>query len=120
MGQRNRKRGQSTAEYLIVLALVLAAVTAMQVFGERAIKGKMFGAWSRFAQVTGSNNAYLTTQNQYEPYYLTENTNIYQNQVANTNIARGGAVNRVVNQTVTRTGGTTTSGATSNLGQGWQ
>ena len=119
MGYRNRKRGQSTAEYLIVLALVLAAVTAMQVFGERALKGKMYGAWSKFTQV-GNNSNYLTSQKQYEPYYVLENTNIYQNQTANTNIRTGGAVNRNVTQTVQRTGGTTTTGANANLGQGWQ
>ena len=122
MGYRNRKRGQSTAEYLIVLALVLAAVTAMQVFGERALKGKVFGAWNKFTTVgsTGNGANYLTAQAQYEPYYMNENTTISQNQYATTNIRVGGAVNRSVIQTVTRSGSSQTNGATSNLVQGWQ
>ena len=107
MGYRNRKRGQSTAEYLIVLALVLAAVTAMQVFGERALKGKMFGAWNKFASV-GNGSNYLTTQAQYEPYYINENTAISQNQLATTNIREGGGVNRIANTFVTRTGSSVT------------
>ena len=80
MQRRTRnERGQGTAEYLNVLALVLAAVTAMQVFGERALKGKMYGAWNQFANV-GNGTNFLTNQHQYEPYYVREGTIINQNQ----------------------------------------
>ena len=113
MQHRTRKRGQSTAEYLVVLALVLAAVTAMQVFGERALKGKMYGAWNKFPNVgsTGDGANFLTNQRQYEPYYVNENQNITQNQNVKTDILIGGRVNRVVNATTTRTGSSNTLGA---------
>lgn len=117
MQHRAGKQGQSTAEYLVVLALVLAAVTAMQVFGERTVKAKIFGAWNKYANTgaAGDGVNFLQTTKQYEPYYVKEDQTISQNQNVKTDIAIGGRVNRVVNQTVSRTGASNTLG-TANLG----
>ena len=65
MFRRNRS-GQSTAEYAIVLGLVIAAALAMQVYVRRGIQGKMKDA-------TDYNDpaATMLKTTQYEPNYQT-------------------------------------------------
>ncbi len=41
MNRLFRKRAQSTAEYAIILALVIGAVTAMQIYIKRGMQGKI-------------------------------------------------------------------------------
>ncbi len=68
---RKNKKAQSTAEYAIMLGLVIAAVVAMQVYIQRAIKGKLFDA-TQFLTTAGANflrdDGKATSQ--YEPDYL--------------------------------------------------
>jgi uncharacterized protein (UPF0333 family) len=61
------KKAQQTAEYALLISLVVAAVIAMQTYAQRTIQARIRDA-----------SGYLTTQtsaigstNQYEPYYLT-------------------------------------------------
>ncbi len=66
-----KKKAQSTAEYAIMLGLVIAAVVAMQIYIQRAIKGKMFDA-SHYLTTAGA-NVLRTDQKataQYEPDYV--------------------------------------------------
>ena len=60
------KKAQQTAEYALLISLVVAAVIAMQTYAQRTIQARIRDA-----------STYLTTQtsklgktNQYEPYYL--------------------------------------------------
>jgi len=60
------KKAQQTAEYALLISLVVAAVIAMQTYAQRTIQARIRDA-----------SGYLTTQtsalgstNQYEPYYL--------------------------------------------------
>lgn len=60
------KKAQQTAEYALLISLVVAAVIAMQTYAQRTIQARIRDA-----------SQYLTTQtsdigktNQYEPYYL--------------------------------------------------
>ena len=60
------KKAQQTAEYALLISLVVAAVIAMQTYAQRTIQARIRDA-----------SSYLTTQtsalgrtNQYEPYYL--------------------------------------------------
>jgi type IV secretory pathway VirB4 component len=65
---RKSMKGQSTAEYAIMLGLVIAAVVAMQIYVQRTIKGKVFDA-SNYLSVAG-NSLFNQATTQYEPYYL--------------------------------------------------
>ena len=56
---RGKSKGQSTAEYAIVIALVIAAVTAMQVYVKRSLQGGVKFTVDKLKKDTG----------QYEPYY---------------------------------------------------
>ena len=66
-----KKKAQSTAEYAIMLGLVIAAVVAMQIFIQRAIKGKMFDA-SHYLTTAGANTLRSDSKAtaQYEPDYV--------------------------------------------------
>jgi hypothetical protein len=58
----SRKRGQSTAEYAIVIGLVIAAAVAMQVYIKRGVQAKIKGV------VDYAPDPMFTT-GQYEPDY---------------------------------------------------
>ena len=66
---RNRIKGQSTAEYAILIALVVAAVIAMQTYAKRALQARMRDASRYLVQQTNE----LGNSAQYEPYYLQTN-----------------------------------------------
>lgn len=68
------KKAQQTAEYALLISLVVAAVIAMQTYAQRTIQARIRDA-----------SAYLTDQtsqlggtNQYEPYYLSTDYDIYR------------------------------------------
>ena len=61
------KKAQQTAEYALLIALVVAAVIAMQTYAQRAIQARIKGASDYLASETSQ----LGRTNQYEPYYLT-------------------------------------------------
>lgn len=60
------KKAQNTAEYAILIALVIGAVVAMQTYAQRALQGRMRDASLQFVDETSN----LGTTAQYEPYYL--------------------------------------------------
>ncbi len=67
-GQTPRLRsGQNTAEYALLIALVVAGVIAMQTYAQRSLQARMHDA-SQFLTAQQIGNTAGT--NQYEPYYL--------------------------------------------------
>mgnify|MGYP001586768764 FL=1 len=74
------KSGQSTAEYAVVLSLVVAAVIAMQVYVKRGMQGRLKSGTDTLnmpeSEITlaldGTNSitANIASLRQYEPYYL--------------------------------------------------
>ena len=99
-----KRRGQSTAEYAIVIGLVIAAAVAMQIYVKRGIQGKIKAATdytdSSAASVVGG-------AGQYEPYYQQSNLTSTRAAQSGENTAAGGAVTRTItNDTTTRTGST--------------
>ncbi len=60
------KKAQQTAEYALLISLVVAAVIAMQTYAQRAIQGRIRDASSYLVEKTPE----LGDINQYEPYYL--------------------------------------------------
>ena len=73
---RNRIKGQSTAEYAILIALVVAAVIAMQTYAKRALQAKVRDATLFMVQQTNE----LGSSVQYEPYYLETNFAVTRSQ----------------------------------------
>lgn len=63
------KKGQNTAEYAILISLVVAGIIAMQTYAQRALQARVRDAGTYLSDQTSS----LGTTDQYEPYYLSTN-----------------------------------------------
>jgi len=65
------KKAQSTAEYAVLLGLVIGAVVTMQVYVKRSLQAKVKDASDLLTLQTGDVSGHaLATTEQYEPYYL--------------------------------------------------
>lgn len=61
--------GQSTAEYAIIIGVVVAVVIAMQTYVKRGIQGRMRDEVKAFITDTNA----IGNTSQYEPYYIDQN-----------------------------------------------
>ncbi|HNW39394.1 MAG TPA: hypothetical protein PKI44_03080 [Candidatus Omnitrophota bacterium] len=101
---RRLRKGQSTAEYAIVIGLVIAAAVAMQVYVKRSIQGKM-----KDATDYNDPSATMLSTKQYEPNYSTNEglTTTRNAEETATTAEGGGVVRQIVGEDVSsRTGKT--------------
>jgi len=66
------KKAQNTAEYAILISLVVAGIIAMQTYAQRALQARVRDASVYLSNQTGD----LGNTLQYEPYYLTTDYNV--------------------------------------------
>ncbi|HBR15929.1 MAG TPA: hypothetical protein DD723_10415 [Candidatus Omnitrophica bacterium] len=83
------KKAQNTAEYAILISLVVAGVIAMQTYGQRALQARVRDA----AQYLSNQTSGLgDTTSQYEPYYLSTSYNVVsddtETKTLDTNVVR--------------------------------
>lgn len=100
---KNRK-AQSTAEYVIVLGLIVAAVMAMQTYVKRGFQGRVRDAVDyvdNAGQTTGVPNF---TGDQYEPYYLSSTFDSTRDAEDTEKLLDAGAVTRSSTETSKRHG----------------
>ncbi len=106
------RTGQSTAEYAIVFAVVLAALVGMQIYVKRGINARLKDAsdssmdslWTKLGK-TGTPAAPDT---QYEPYYASSDYDIHQKASHRDKMEEGGVVKKEdVDETTTRSGSQT-------------
>ena len=95
------KRAQNTAEYAILIAVVIGAAIAMQTYVKRGIQGKV----KEKVDELGST--------QYEPYYLSTEFKNTDKATDKENVSLGGSVARTTDRTTQRKGTQTYSGAQS-------
>ena len=108
------KKAQNTAEYAILIALVVAAVVAMQIYAQRALQARIRDASVYMANSAGQ--GILGNTLQYEPYYLSSDYQVLtqtderqelgadKNQRSNNNTRtrdKGGFQNQLYNGRVT-------------------
>jgi len=74
------KKAQGTAEYALLISLVVAAVIAMQTYAQRAIQARIRDA----AIYMTNQTATLGNSNQYEPYYTTSSYDVYRDSTDTT------------------------------------
>lgn len=67
---KNRK-GQNTAEYALLISLVVAAIIAMQTYAQRTLQARIRDAAQYLTKQTNIEGMGGTSQ--YEPYYLQSN-----------------------------------------------
>ncbi len=85
---KNRK-AQNTAEYALLIALVVAGVIAMQTYAQRALQARIHDASLYMANATSNSTIGLGNHTQYEPYYLKSNYNVDTNSVENKRLGAG-------------------------------
>lgn len=101
---RNQK-AQSTAEYAIVIGLVVAAAIAMQIYIKRGIQAKIKDGTDLLTSINGTiENFTLASTEQYEPYYMGSDFDVSRNATTAEATFRGGGVTRGGNETSWRTG----------------
>src|SRR5580698_10547825 len=69
------KKAQNTAEYALLIALVVAGVIAMQTYAQRALQARIEGASQYLEGQTSS----IGNSTQYEPYYLNSDYSVNTN-----------------------------------------
>ena len=77
------KRAQNTAEYALLIALVIAGVIAMQTYAQRSLQARMRDASHYMTAVHFQADNTDTLSNQYEPYYLQSNYDVSRDSVSN-------------------------------------
>jgi len=97
---RSRKAGQSTAEYAIVIGVVIAAVVGMQVYVKRGIQAKFKDASDNkiTAAADDSGQMYgVNSYKQYEPQYSTTADMVSTKDVTEkATVSSGGGVKREI------------------------
>ena len=69
------KKAQNTAEYAILISLVVAGIIAMQTYAQRALQARVRDASLYLANQTSN----IGSTQQYEPYYLSTNYVVNKN-----------------------------------------
>jgi len=88
-----KNKAQSTAEYAIVIGLVIAAVVAMQIYVRRGIQAKI-----KDAVDYNDPQATMLSGQPYEPDYTGSNMTSTSDTHETEKVAFGGSVNRVINE----------------------
>lgn len=94
------KKAQTTAEYAILIGLVVAALVAMQTYVKRGLQGRFKDATDQVAIANPS----IGATSQYEPYYTQQNMTTTNAGGDNETMQAGGAIARTNNTTSGRTG----------------
>lgn len=97
LGILRNKKAQTTAEYAILIGLVVGAIVVMQTYVKRSLQGKIKQETDRLAP-------------QYEPYYLSSSFAPTGDTTETEATTKGGGVTRTTQETSSRTG-TQTIGA---------
>lgn len=71
------KKAQQTAEYALLISLVIAAVVAMQTYAQRTLQSRIKGAGNYLTVQTSA----LGSSEQYEPYYLDQEYEVIKDDV---------------------------------------
>lgn len=110
-------KAQSTAEYAILIGVVVGALIAMQVYVRRSLQAKTKWAVDMAGDLTTIPNADTTTLNkQYEPYYsapVSGSLTTAQTGAQSEGLTTGGGATRsTTNFQATQTGNQIVGGAT--------
>jgi hypothetical protein len=104
------RRGQSVAEYAILLGLVIAAFVTMQVYARRGLQARVKSgtdALTGLSQTITADglSATFKSQSQYEPYYAESQYETYQESVEQEHMGSGKIVREKVSDVTARKAG---------------
>lgn len=110
-------RAQSTAEYAIILGVVIGAAVAMQLYVKRGLQAKISDGTDAFtgieatltpsdAAATTGGSVVLGTTSQYEPYYIESSNERFQENIEQEHMGSGKIVKEKVSDiSATKAGG---------------
>ena len=98
------KRGQNIAEYVILVAIIIGAAAAMQIYLKRGISGRIADATDHAPQIADVAGAPLSfNTKQYEPYYADSSSDVTSTSTVSEDLAnRGGITRSQVDSTTNR------------------
>ncbi len=103
------KKGQNTAEYAILIALIIAAAIGMQTYIKRGLQGRVRDVVDHTgaAQEVGGESLSFSGD-QYEPYYAESDTKVKSEKTAEETLGKRGELTRsnVKEETIVEKGGT--------------
>lgn len=119
---RSNRKAQSTAEYAIVLGVVITALVAMQIYVKRGINAKVKNVTNHMTTQVGSGDLALkgTQLEQYEPYYAQSDYDVTQSTKATDSLKTGGAVTRGLAEEKTVRTGTSAQDVDLSADNSWQ
>jgi len=96
MFKKRKKIAQTTAEYAIVIALVVGAVVAMQIYVRRGLQGRIKDAVDHtgISTATVGDTDFSFKTGQYEPYYTESTSTTTQSSSSTDTLKEGGAIDR--------------------------
>jgi len=100
------KKAQSTAEYAILISVIVGAALAMQVYIKRSLQAKIHDAGIALSETSGDINGdgvVLGTTKQYEPYYAEQrlsDANRTTTASSSTTLSEGGAIDKTSSQDI--------------------
>jgi hypothetical protein len=68
------KKAQNTAEYAIMIAIVIGVFSAMQLYVRRGLQARIKAGTDNIPAAVAGGSTVLGTDTQYEPYYTREGT----------------------------------------------
>jgi len=111
-------KGQSTAEYAVVLSVIIAAVIGMQIYVKRGLQARVksgtdaftsAGAGFNFTQAAGERDTGITATfsklSQYEPYYSESSYDTYSENVEQEHMGGGQVVKEKISELNVRKAG---------------
>lgn len=101
MLKRLGKRAQTTAEYAVLIALVVGAVVAMQIYIKRGLQGRIRNVVDDTTVGGQVNNGGILTGEQYEPYYASSTGSTNQTVSDSGNVGAGGTESKTSQTTTT-------------------
>jgi len=99
-----RLKGQSTAEYAILIGLVIAAAVAMQIYVKRTLQARVHDAGRYLVNKTVTLDGARNAEYQYEPYYIDSGFTVNRDSDARATLGIGGTYNATALDQTNRTG----------------
>ena len=96
------RKGQSIAEYAVLLSLVIAAAVAMQVYVKRGVQAKIKSGTDAYTSVAekidaaGGKTVEFKALAQYEPYYQESTYDRYQENIEQEHMDKGKVIKEKV------------------------
>jgi hypothetical protein len=101
MHKKFGKIAQTTAEYAVLIAVVVGAVVAMQIYVRRGLQGRVKDVVDH-VEGTSNNGEEIFSTSQYEPYYSVSAATSSRNAQETRTLRGGGAGETTANEQTTQ------------------